>query len=111
MGRPFILFFLVLLTVSASSASAQDSDTSQQTRNIERRVAPIYPDLAKRANIHGVVKLRATVAPDGSVKLIESVGGNPLLIKAAQEAVTKWRYAPALHETREAIELRFDVKR
>jgi hypothetical protein len=33
-----------------------------------------------------------------------------LLIKAAQEAVTKWKYAPALHETRELIELRFDKK-
>jgi TonB family protein len=111
MGRgPFILFFWVLLTVAASSASAQDSDTSQQTRNVERRAAPVYPDLAKRTNIHGVVKLRATIAPNGSVKLIESVGGNPLLIQAAKEAVTKWKYAPALHETRELIELRFDVK-
>jgi hypothetical protein len=54
--------------------------------------------------------LGAADAPDGSVKLIESVGGNPLLIKAAQEAVTKWRYAPALHETRELIELRFNVQ-
>jgi TonB family protein len=70
-------------------------------------VAPVYPDLAKRANIHGVVKFRATIALDGSVKSIESLGGNPLLIKAAQEAVTKWKYAPALRETRELIELRF----
>lgn len=55
-------------------------------------------------------ELRLEIAPNGSVKSIESVGGNPLLIKAAQEAVTKWMYAPALHETRELIELRFDVK-
>jgi len=110
MGRPSILLFLVLLSVATGSASAQDSDTSQQTRDVERRVAVVYPDLAKRTNIHGVVKLRATIAPDGSVKSIESVGGNPLLIKAAQEAVTKWKYAPALHETRELIELRFDKK-
>ena len=108
--RPSILFCLVLLLVATSSASAQDSDPSQQTRNVERRVAVVYPDLAKRTNIHGVVKLRATIAPDGSVKSIESVGGNPLLIKAAQEAVTKWKYAPAQHETRELIELRFDKK-
>jgi membrane protein involved in colicin uptake len=56
------------------------------------------------------VKLRATIAPNGSVKSIESVGGNPLLIKAAHEAVKKWRYAPAADETRESIELRFDTR-
>jgi membrane protein involved in colicin uptake len=56
-----------------------------------------------------VVKLRATIAPNGMVKLIEPVGGNPVLIKAAQDAVSKWRYVPAPEETRELIELRFDT--
>ena len=104
-----IIVFLLLLT-AASAASAQDSDTSQGARQVVRKVAPVYPDLARRMRITGIVKLRATIAPDGSVKSIESVGGNPLLIKAAQEAVTKWKYAPALHETRELIELRFDKR-
>jgi len=45
-------------------------------------VTSAYPDLAKPLRISGVVKLRATVAPNGSVKLIKPVGGNPVLIKA-----------------------------
>jgi len=111
MGRSLTILFLVaLLTAATGSASAQDSDTSEQTRNVVRRVAPVYPDLAKRTHISGMVKLRATIAPDGSVKLIEPVGGNPVLIKAAQEAVTKWKYAPAHSETRELVELRFDKR-
>jgi TonB family protein len=110
MGRRLILFLLALLTVATDSACAQNSDTSQQTRNVERKVTPVYPDLAKRTHISGVVKLRATIAPNGLVTSIEPVGGNPVLIKAAQDALTKWKYAPAHEETRELIELRFDPR-
>ena len=110
MGRRFIFLSLLLLALTANSAFAQDSGTSRQGRNVVSKVTPVYPDLAKRTHISGVVKLRATIAPSGSVKSIESVGGNPLLIKAAQDAVTKWRYAPAADETRELIELRFDTR-
>jgi len=106
MWRRLIVVFLVLM-VAASAVSAQDSDTS---REVERKVAPIYPDLARRLHISGVVKLRATIAPNGSVKLIEPMGGNPVLLKAAQEAVANWKYAPAHDETRELIELRFNVR-
>ncbi|HZW91581.1 MAG TPA: energy transducer TonB, partial [Candidatus Eremiobacteraceae bacterium] len=76
MWRHLIVVFLVLM-VAASAVSAQDSDTS---REVERKVAPIYPDLARRLHISGVVKLRATIAPNGSVKLIEPMGGNPVLL-------------------------------
>jgi TonB family protein len=110
MGRRFILLRLLLLAVTANSAFAQDSETFRQGRNVVSKVTPVYPDLAKRTHITGVVKLRATIAPNGAVKSIESVGGNPLLIKAAQEAVTSWRYAPAADETRDLIELRFDTR-
>jgi TonB family protein len=73
-------------------------------------VSPVYPDLARRLQMSGVVKLSATVAPDGSVKSTKPVGGNPVLIKAAQDAVTTWKYAPAPDETRELIELRFSPR-
>jgi hypothetical protein len=41
--------------------------------------------------------------------LIEPVGGNPVLLKAAQEAVGNWKYAPAPDETQALIELRFNA--
>jgi TonB family protein len=110
MPRRLILFLLALLMIATLYASAQDSEGFQQPRNVVHRVSPIYPDLAKRTHISGVVKLRATIAPDGSVKLIEQVGGNPVLIKAAQDAVTKWKYAPAPNETRQLVELHFDTR-
>jgi TonB family protein len=105
MGHRFIL--VLLLGVAAITAPAQEENTSQNARKAVRQVAPVYPDLARRLQISGVVKLRVTIAPSGSVKSIEPVGGNPLLLKAAQEAVTNWKYSPAGSETHELIELRF----
>ena len=110
MGRRLIIFLAALLALAASAAPAQDSDTSQHARKVVRMVNPVYPDLARRLQMSGVVKLRATVAPDGSVKLIEPVGGHPVLIRAAQDAVTKWKFAPAPAETRELIELNFKTR-
>ena len=108
MGPRFVLILLLLLTVAP--APAQDSDTPQQARKVVLRVNPAYPDLAKRLHLSGVVKLRATIAPSGSVKLVEPVGGNPVLLKAAQDAVSNWKFAPAPDETREVVELRFDTR-
>ena len=69
---------------------------------------PTYPDIAKRMNLAGTVKVLATVAPDGTVRSVQPVGGSPVLIQAAEDAVNKWKFAPASAESKEVIELRFD---
>jgi protein TonB len=107
--RSFILL-LALLATTFNGALAQDSDTSQHVRKVVHMVTPAYPDLARRLQISGTVKLWAKVAPNGSVKTIEPVGGNPVLIKSAQDAVGDWKYAPASAETRELIELHFTAR-
>jgi TonB family protein len=57
-------------------------------------VRPVYPPLAKTANVQGKVTLRITVDKDGSVSDIKVLSGYPLLVKAALDAVPHWRYAP-----------------
>jgi len=54
-------------------------------RRLMEKVAPVYPALARRLNLEGVVKLRVTVSPDGAFKQSEVVGGNPVLAKPAEE--------------------------
>jgi TonB family protein len=68
---------------------------------------PHYPEMAKKMNISGTVKVFAVVAPDGTVKAVEPVGGSPLLVQASQYAVKEWRFAPAAAESKELIELHF----
>jgi len=58
-------------------------------------------------NIEGTVKIRVTVAPNGTVKAAETVGGSPLLVKAAENAVYKWRWIPSKQESKQIVEMRF----
>jgi len=71
---------------------------------------PAHPELARRLNLVGLVRLRVPVAPDGKPKLIEVVGGNPVLTKAAEDAVLRWKWAPGPQETKELVQLNFHPK-
>jgi TonB family protein len=68
----------------------------------------MYPELAKRMSISGVVKVEVVVAPNGSVKSTKVVGGHPLLVNAAIDAVKKWRFETASEETTGVVEFKFD---
>ena len=57
---------------------------------------PDYPQLAKMARIQGVVRLEAIISKDGTIQELKTVSGHPLLVKAAYEAVQRWRYQPTL---------------
>lgn len=64
-------------------------------------VAPLYPELARRAHVEGVVLLEATIGADGSVRDVRVLGSaHPLLDTAAVEAVRRWRYRAATIGTR-----------
>jgi TonB family protein len=109
MSRRCIVLLITLVIAVSGPLPAQDSSTSANARRIVRQVAPVYPELARHMSITGAVRIVATVAPNGSVKSIASVGGNPVLLKAAQEAVMNWKYAAGPAETKELIELRFNA--
>lgn len=69
---------------------------SVQQSKLIHQVPPKYPPLAKQARIQGTVRLRATIAKDGSVRDLEVVSGHPLLVESALEAVRQWRYQQTL---------------
>jgi len=60
------------------------------------RVDPEYPKLARQAGASGVVELEATISVDGKVKNPRVIRGNAMLQKAAIDAVSQWRYKPAM---------------
>jgi len=69
---------------------------------------PDYPSLARQMNVSGKVKIEATVAADGRVLTTKVVGGSPLLVNAALDAIKKWRYEPGSRETTELVEFEFN---
>jgi TonB family protein len=70
-------------------------DAEAQKRKLIYQVKPIYPEIAKRDRLEGVVRLEALIDKEGKVERLEVIRGNPVLAQAAMEAVRQWRYAPA----------------
>ena len=58
------------------------------------KVYPNYPPEARRNRIQGTVKLRILVGVDGSVKEIELISGEEMLVKPTINAVRQWKYKP-----------------
>jgi TonB family protein len=104
----YAIFIAVALSCSlVTVVRAQNQQPSVESRRrVVRRVAPEYPLAAKRIGLGGTVKVVAVVGTDGSVKKVEPVGGSPILMQAAQTAITQWKYAPGT-ESQESVELHF----
>ena len=103
--RNVVLLSVVLTVMLASLMSgAQDA----LGRKVKSKIPPTYPDIARKMNLAGTVKLEVTVAPNGTVKDTKVIGGNPILVNAAVDAVKRWRFEPANDETVGLIEFKFD---
>jgi protein TonB len=59
-----------------------------------RDVRPVYPDIAQRARVQGVVILEATIDPTGKIADLRVLRSIPLLDQAALDAVRQWEYEP-----------------
>ena len=83
----------------ASSARADE-------RPVVRRSQPAYPELAKRMNITGDVKVQVTVNPDGKVQDAKVLNGHPMLKDAAASAAKGYVYERGTQST-EIIDFKF----
>jgi protein TonB len=70
--------------------------SSIELARLIRRIEPAYPAIAKLAHVSGTVELSALVGTDGRIREVKAISGNPLLIKAAVDAVSQWIYAPPI---------------
>ena len=81
-------------SVGVASLAGQEVQ-GEIARRTKSKVQPVYPDLARKMNLAGSVKVQVVVAPNGTVKEAKVMGGHPVLATAALEAVRKWRFEPA----------------
>ena len=63
-------------------------------RAVKTRVAPVYPEIAKRMKIEGAVMVEVKVDGEGKVDAVKTVSGNRVLSAAAEEAVRHWKFEP-----------------
>ena len=109
MRRRVLFMTVALIALTTSIASAQNASAqSSSDRKVSTRVSPNYPELAKKMHIHGVVRVEAVVKANGTVKATRVLGGNPVLVDAAVEAVGKWKFEPGQSETTEIVQLTFE---
>jgi TonB family protein len=96
----------MVLAVAATLVPA--SLVAQDGRKVKKEVKPDYPALAKEAHVSGLVRLQVVIAPSGHVKSASVVGGHPLLIASAMQAVKEWQYEPATEETTQVVVFNFN---
>ena len=101
------ILVLGVLAPTAALTIARASAQEELARKIKTRVSPAYPELARRMNITGTVKVMVVITPSGSLKDTKVLGGNPLLVNAAMDALKKWKFEPADAESSGTVEFKF----
>ena len=98
------------VTLGPIHAGAQTAQSEEILRRAKSKVQPTYPELARKMNITGTVKIEVVVAPNGTVKGARVVGGHPVLANAALDAAKKWRFEPASGESSGVIDFKFEPR-
>jgi TonB family protein len=105
---------LAVLTLAVSvgpvRVGAQQPQGEEIVRRAKNKVQPLYPELARKMNLAGTVKIQVVVAPNGTVKDARVMGGHPVLANAALDAAKKWRFEPAAGESSGVIDFKFEPR-
>jgi periplasmic protein TonB len=80
--------------VHHSEPSAKPPVSVMMEGNLIHRVEPPYPPIARQIRLQGTVVLRAMIGSDGCIERIQVISGHPILVQAARDAVSQWRYRP-----------------
>ena len=116
MSRRLATAMLAVMSLVLAAAPVHIGAQQNQAQNDEilrrakSKVQPIYPDLARKMNISGTVKIEVVVAPNGAVKDARVVGGHPVLAGAALDAAKKWRFESASSESTGVIDFKFEPR-
>lgn len=103
----FTMTAAVAVLLAGASAFSQTGSTDETRRKVKSKTTPSYPELARRMNVSGRVKIEVVIAPDGRVKSTRVVGGHPLLVQTCQDALKEWKFVPASEETTQIVEFEF----
>ena len=64
-------------------------DPSDLFKRLTASPHPVYPELARRAGIEGIVRLQVKVKRDGTIEVQKVLEGEPMLADAAMDAAQK----------------------
>jgi TonB family protein len=111
--RGAVVVLLAVITLGTTAVPihlrAQQGQSDEIVRRAKSRVEPMYPELARKMHLAGIVKIEVTVAPNGTVKEARVLGGHPVLAGAALDAARKWRFEASPTESSGVIDFKFDA--
>lgn len=103
--KRFFIYIGLSLLLSAGLLWADDVEVG--ARHVRHYVRPTLPEVAKRMNLKGSVKLEVDIAPNGKVTAVRAMGGHPVLVESATEAVRAWEFDTAKASTTGPVTLVF----
>lgn len=99
---------ILIVTLFVGITGAGKSLGQESDRKVISRVEPEYPDQLKKLYIGGVVRVEVQVAPNGTVRNVKLLGGNPILGQSTMKAVKMWKYAPTGADETITVKWEFD---
>lgn len=92
------LLLVILTSVALSQARPSGVRLSENVAQglLIKKVAPVYPPLARQARIQSTVVLKVRISKTGDVENVQLFSGHPILAPSAIEAVKQWKYKPYL---------------
>lgn len=112
------LFWLAFMFLAALVLAQTDPTVKPNRLRVSSGVAeglkihdeqPHYPREAREKGIQGDVLLQATIDTKGNLANLKAVQGDPILVKAAVDAVKKWKYRPFILKG-EPVEVETTIK-
>ncbi len=91
---------LACTVLLASIAAAQTPitlhpiDETEARKNLIAHPEPVYPPIARAAQVQGDVLIAAVIDPNGKVTSEKILSGPPMLQQAALDAVRQWTFKP-----------------
>jgi outer membrane biosynthesis protein TonB len=80
---------------------------AQEGRKLISHPTPVYPEMARKFALTGVVKVQVVIAADGHIKEMKFIGGHPILVATVEETLKSWKYAPASGDSTDLLEFNF----
>lgn len=72
----------------------------EQPPKVLKKILPVYPDSARRAQVEGKVFARVLVGRKGQVEHIDRIEGPQVFHRAVAQAVKAWEFSPAVQNDR-----------
>ncbi len=110
MKKVGLLRTAAVATLGIAICCAAPSMRADGNRKIVNGPKPQYSELAKKLKLSGTVKIEVMITPGGQVKETKALGGHPLLVESAVEALREWKFEAGSSATTEILEFKFDLQ-